>query len=478
MGSGRDGIRRLVPPTHVGWLVVAAGFVLVPVLAGAFILPLTQPRLELGASALIRTSALWSWTTHLAPLVPESPRTVGVAVLGLTLISVLALVAGVALTWGRAATRGRVAIVTGTTVLAWSAMMLALPTLDSDIFSYIADGRVAAVHGANPEVVAPIAFPDDPILPFTSPQYRGIPGDNKLPLWTNITAILAGVAGPDPTTGLLLYRGLFLAGSLANLTLVALFLRRTRPDVVLAGLVLFGWNPIVLMTSVSKVDTLMATFALLGLILLADGRRRMATGALALSVLIKLITLPLLAVRVGRSVVRGHWREAGADTLVAVIVAAIVYAPFWAGPQEVAGQVTLLGGGRTVLPDLIRPVLDLGFVGLLFAVSRWDDGSARRTAIGWSIVMLFFGGLLTTLGLSWYLITMVALIAVAGDELLAAGGIGLSAVSFIVDRLDRFEIGLGGALPGSILYLAAGGLIVATVLVGRARRRTGSSTVT
>ena len=455
------------------WLVAAAIVVIGGSLANAFILPLTAPRLELSAAAAGRFAPLWSWTSALSFLVPDSPRTLRATVIGVALIGSLALVVGVVATWRRSATRASGTIVIGATLVAWIAMTLALPTVDSDIFSYMANGRVGAAHGANPELVAPIAFPTDPVLPYTSPEYRTVAGDNKLPLWTDVTVALAGVAGEDPLAGLLVYRGLFLVASVVNLALIWLFLKRTRPDLILAGLVLYGWNPIILATGVSKVDTLMATLTLASLVLLTYGRARTATVALTLSVLVKLITLPLLVVRLGSAMWRRDWRGLGADVVVIVVVGALVYAPFWAGPGELAGHAALLGGGTSPVPSVLRPVIDLLFICVVVIAAYFDDNSPRRTVLSWASVLLFFGAFLTTIGLSWYLITMIAITAVAGDGLVAGAAIALSVVSFLFDRAARFEIGAGLQLPGWLIYLTGAVLIVVAVGVAFALRRRG-----
>src|SRR5437879_2513888 len=62
--------------------------------------------------------------------------------------------------------------------------------LSSDILDYASHGRVAAIHGANPYLVVPAAFPSDP---FSSqgawPNVVTVYG----PLWTDIDAVITGV---------------------------------------------------------------------------------------------------------------------------------------------------------------------------------------------------------------------------------------------------------------------------------------------
>ena len=452
-------------------VTVVAGAVAIGVAAyNAFVMPLTEPRLETEAGPLV-AAPLWAWARSLSALVPY-PSGILTAAVVVSILAFLAYGLAVAITWRRSATRLRLALIVGVAVVAFGLTALALPTLDSDIFSYVADGRVAAVHGANPEIVAPAAYPDDPIVRYASPLYRGVVGDNKLPLWTDITALLARAGGDDPVANLLLYRAVFLTANLLNLALVALILRRLRPDLLLAGLALYGWNPIVISTGQSKVDTLMATFVLLSVLGIVGGRHRRATVALVLSVLVKLITLPLLVIQLGGGAWGRRWRELALDLWLVAAVSVAVYATFWAGPGELHSHLGLLTGGGSSTPSALRPLVLLGFVGVVLWSIHQSDGSPHGTIRGWTITMLYFGALLTTPGLSWYLIALIALVAVAGDALLAVGGIAVSAVSFLFDRAQRFELSSPVRVDGRILFIVAGiGVLAAVAMAVWIRRR-------
>ena len=447
----------------------------------AFVMPQTAPRLETEAGPLAGASPLWSWAGALAVLVPDSRRGILLATLLLAATAFAAYGVGVAISRrrtalaapGTVAPRRQVGIVVGVAVLAFGITAVALPTLDSDIFSYIADGRVAAVHDANPEVVAPAAFPDDPLVRYASPRYRGIAGDNKLPFWTAVTATLARAASDDPVRAVMTYRVFFLALNVLNLGLVGWILRRLRPDLVLAGLVAYGWNPIVISTGESKVDVLMATFVLLAVAAVAANRPRPAIVALALSALTKLISLPLLLVRLGGEARRRRWREALLDLGLVAAVAVAVYLPFWAGPAEIRGHLALLGGVGSSQPVAVRLLIDAGFLAVLGWAIASDDGSTERLIRGWTVTLLYFGALLTTPGLSWYLLTLIALLAVTADGRLVAAGIAVCGVSFLFDRVQRFELGEIVHLAGSVIFVTAGAAIIAalvTLVLGRHHR--------
>jgi hypothetical protein len=460
--------RRLaVALAGLGAIVAAVAF------AYAFVMTQTQPRLESAAAGLVGATPWWALARQLRVLVPDSPRTVAAAVVVLQVLGFGAYVIGIAVAWGARPTRGRLMVVVAATLLAWGFVAAALPTLDTDIFSYIAQGRVAAVHGANPEVVAPAAFPTDPFLAFVSPEYRGIVGDNKLPLWSDVTALLAGASGGDVVRTLLVYRLLFLAVDAVSLALIAVTLARGARDRLLAGLVTFGWSPIVVETGQSKVDALMACLVLAAVLCLVVRRPRLAVASLGLSVLVKLITLPLLVVRLAGEARRAEWRVLAADAAIVAVVAAVAYAPFWPGPAEVAAQLGLIRNGGSILPGILRPVVEVLFVALLAWLAWRDDGLPTTTVRHWTIVMLFFGALLTTPGLSWYLITMVALTAVSGEGSLVAIGVGIAFVSFAFDRVQRFELVSPIEVSRGVVYLVVAGIVVSAVAIAVGVRGTG-----
>jgi hypothetical protein len=133
---------------------------------------------------------------------------------------------------------------------------LAFPNVNSDIYSYIASGRVAAVHHANPYTHLPSEFPGDPLLPYVSDQYSGnVP--SKLPAWMLLNVALAWLGGDDTVTVVLLYRFVLAAFAIGCVALIALVLREAASQHAAAGVVAFGWNPILLVYGASKTDVVM-----------------------------------------------------------------------------------------------------------------------------------------------------------------------------------------------------------------------------
>jgi hypothetical protein len=112
-------------------------------------------------------------------------------------------------------------------------------------------------------------------------------GDNKFPARMLLNIVLADLGGDSPVANLLLYRLVFMLSNLANLALLAQILQAVQPRRVLAGLVLYAWNPIVIPQGQGKVDTMMVFFLPRAALALVRDRRKLAAVAPGASVLVK-----------------------------------------------------------------------------------------------------------------------------------------------------------------------------------------------
>ena len=423
---------------------VVLGLLALPLLAAllfyAFIVPQTPARLDRATGGLIDDLGVWSWLVSLPFPIPEGDV---LAVL-LVLFAVLAFAVyggAVYLGWGRAAGRRPVALACGAAVVFSAVAVLALPTVNTDIFDYIAFGRVAAEHGANPYEVPPSAFADDPAYTYANPKYRDQP-DNKLPAWQLVNRALAELGGDDPTGNLLLYRSVLFAFNLAGLALVGLIVRAVEPRALLAALIFYGWNPVVAVYAQSKTDTVMVFFFLLAAYLLVLGRNRLGEVSLAVSSLVKLITLPLAAVYVLRAAAQRRWRDVGAAVAIFAAAAVALYAPF--GLDLLAEHAGVFGSGErgssgaplpatSAFSDVPRPLLVAGVLIAILLVLRWQR---RETGIdgllrGWGVVALAFAVLFVDPGFPWYLLTLVAASALARDWRVSAATVVLCLGAFL-----------------------------------------------
>lgn len=210
-------------------------------------------------------------------------------------------------------------------------LAVAVPPLHSrDVYLYAMQGRIVAVHHANPYVTEPNAFPDDPALAMVAEPFRD-GGSAYGPAFTAIETAVAASSGGSPTAARLAFQGLAAAAVAASLVLV----RRLGGGT--AAMVFVGLNPALLAKGVNEghVDVLLG-LVVLGAVALARRRPVAAAAVLALGALIKLfVLLPLVALLVWMFV-HGGWRTA-------------VKAGAFAGSLVVAGYAAV-GGLRALQP--------------------------------------------------------------------------------------------------------------------------------
>lgn len=169
---------------------------------------------------------------------------------------------------------------------------LLIPTYTSqDIFSYIVYARLGAIYHLNPLTALPSAIPHDPIYPYIfwihQPSAYG-------PLWAAITCLLQWISPliallprfNDLSAMILLLRLWALAmhlGSVALLWSISGRLSRSRfiaPNVRLAVLLAFAWNPLLLFEACvnAHIDTTILFFILFALWALVP-RNHVVVGA-------------------------------------------------------------------------------------------------------------------------------------------------------------------------------------------------------
>ena len=450
----------------------------------AFIVPQTSARLERASAGLIDDLDLWSSLASAGLPVPRGQWTIATSLILSTLLVFGLYGVAVYATWTRRAGRRILLLAGGVAVVFSLVFALALPTANTDIYNYIVTGRVAAVHDANPYTVAPDRFPSDPIYPYAEHRYTEYP-DVKLPTWMFINVPLARVAGDDPVVNLLLYRFVFLAFGVANLALVAAIVTRLDPRFVLASIVAWGWNPIVVVFGTSKVDTVMVTFLLLAVLLLLRSRVRFAVVSLVLSAFVKLITLPFAATYWLRELAKRRWRPLAVATALMCLTVVALYLPFGTSPDLLLDHLGLIGrrdsenpvGSGDSGPSVARLLLAVGFGFLVLWVGLTQGDTIQKLLRGWGLLAVYFALFLVPLGLSWYLMAPIAIAALAIDwRLLLLTGL-LSFSSFLVTVWDSTS-SPGFRLPDvavsrGFVYLAPvglGALVVLALLVRRGNR--------
>src|SRR5439155_14663076 len=196
---------------------------------------------------------------------------------GLTSISlvVIAVVAGAFVLLVRESWRRRVRL---TPIVIAGGLSLALSVagpllLSRDVYSYAAYGRMFALHGTNPYVAPPSAFPGDPFTSVVSSEWK----NTRSVYGPTFVLVSAGIAratsGSVPATieAFKALAGVALAGAAL---LVALACRKIRPDRAAMAVVVVLLNPVLILHTVGggHNDALVAFLLALALWLWARGR--------------------------------------------------------------------------------------------------------------------------------------------------------------------------------------------------------------
>lgn len=278
---------------------------------------------------------------------------------------------------------------------------LAYPPTSADLFYYAISGQAAA-HGLNPYLVTPSALAHDPLLPLNF--WIGITSPYG-PLWTSFSRGLVELVGADPLRISLAFKITAALGALAVAWLAYALANRLRPGSGLVAFVIVAWHPIMIIESggTAHQDALMMALALLGLLLLAMSRPRLAMLFIAASALIKYVTLPLLGFAALVRLRPPHWWHvihAWLIDLAAILALAVIVSwPYWAdgdmirsmvaepgrlysNPLAVAAHHFAVAGWGYGAGDQFRadsrPVAQAVAIAIVVAVAVWLAAQTRR----------------------------------------------------------------------------------------------------
>jgi hypothetical protein len=380
-------------------VLVAAGLALAGFLAGFVALYANVPAgydapygLSLESPGLFRT--IWPYPTFAL-----EPRSFGLAA-ALLIVALWGIYLGAWAVVGCCrlpASRRRLLFVVAFTLVFHLALTLFMPpVLSTDIFHYALFGRMVAFYGLNPYVVPGTAISADPFWLFAG--WRDVT-THYGPVWTLISAGTAVIGGQSVLVTVLSFKGVAALCSLANCLLVLLLARRLTGGDGLGALLLYAWNPLILIETAGSGhnDAVMMTFALLGLLLVTRGRLLPGLAALLLSVMVKYLTALLLVLVVARCLANQPTgrRIAGLAARMAGVAAVLVgalYLPFWAGPASLERLVSVGAPFKSIARVLLREKL----AGLL--ANGGDLAAARLTAeapivlglhLGFAVLMVF-----------------------------------------------------------------------------------------
>lgn len=213
-------------------------------------------------------------------------------------------------------------------------LLLAYPSLAADVFDYLMLARIWIVHGENPYVMPPGAFPGDPYLPAVGwPGLRSVYG----PAFLAMTGLPVRLAGDDPTTALIIYKVMVIAAHGGTAWFVYLIVRHLAPPRALFALVAYGWNPLaVLYFGVDgHNDAVMLLFLAAAIYAAIQEHHELSLPLLAFSALIKFVPLILFPV-----FLLAAWRQPrrlAVGLFISLILAVAFFWPFWAGADTIEG---------------------------------------------------------------------------------------------------------------------------------------------
>lgn len=346
--------------------------------------------------------------------------------------------------------------------------LLLLPTeprLSEDLYRYLWDGRLVA-EGVNPFPHAPT----DPALGRYHDALLGRLNHADVPtIYPPMAQLLFGAAArlaPEPwawKATLLALEALLLAA------LVSLLRARGLPR---ERLLLYLWNPLVIVESFGSghVDLAAAAFLLFALALHERKHLRLSGMAFAAAVLVKY--MPLLLVP---ALLR---RRAFGTVAAAALTAAALFIPFLAaGPALWTGLATYLRHWEFngSLYAIVRPLFETGesprlLLAALVAAAAVIVAWRARTLSGAALCLLAAWILASPTVYPWYLILLVALLPLHADAglLFFSGLVALSYAALGAARATGVWV-----LPGWIPWVEYGGWAAASLVAAlslRARR--------
>lgn len=325
------------------------------------------------------------------------------------------------------------------------------PTYSSDVLHYVATARVTFVYNANPHLVPPDAFPDDPLMSLSG--WKTLPSPYGAG-WSWLSALPYVVSDGLSTAAnaVLAFKTLVVLCALGALAGVVVTAERLRRGMGTAAAVAFGWNPLVILhfAGDGHNDAAMVLFLAWGMAALAAGWWSATVFLFALAVLIKPaagLALLMLSVVLLRS---GQWRALARGLLPASAVAVLLYLPFWEGFDTLRPMVEeggyFTGTPASVMRGLLSPFGD-GVADLL-------SGGAVRLLLLASALALAWKGRLTPVDLL-FRIGITYLLAVTVLNTWYQPWYVSWAVVFL-----SCAIAVRDESPPLVLALTAGGLLV------------------
>jgi len=217
----------------------------------------------------------------------------------------------------------------GSTAIFCFSLFFFPPGKHHDIFLYIFQGKMIAHYGANPYFVPPSRFAADSFYRYVGwKDFTSAYG----PFWHWLEAGLFSLGGKSIISQIAVFRSFILVMHLANTWLLFSILKLVLPEKSRQGMLVYGWNPLLLLYSVpgSSNDMAMIFFLLLGLWFFHRNKYLTSSFFLACSALTKIFTILYFPFHL--KLIKDR-RERIVSLVLAVLVAVVIWLPFYAGWQ-------------------------------------------------------------------------------------------------------------------------------------------------
>ena len=368
-------------------------------------------------------------------------------------------------------------------VLFAATLIPTFPVTSSDIFHYMMEGRIFWAHGDNPLVSVPASYADDAYFALVS-KWDHFHSTPYGPLWILLTGLPSLLPQAHPDVVLIGYKLLSVAFYLGTAWLIWLVLSALQPEHRRLGVVLFAWNPLVLLSVAANGhnDAAMMFFAVLAFYFAVREKWHLAVPALALAVLLKyvvLLLLPLLLYYAWRRAAAHKRSSLAVGVTLAVVIVVAVFAPFWQGLDTFQAmredqrswfvnstpEMMLLVLAKFISLDsamqLARTLGALAFlVPYLMVLLRLKGGPQNFIVAGYQAIF-FYLLIGSTIFYPWYIVWLLSVGATLAWSPWALTGLVLSFTASFIDVIDRLVIdfhflngdtGLGGALAFVVAF--------------------------
>lgn len=178
--------------------------------------------------------------------------------------------------------------------LLFSVTLVWLLPMTSDLLGYLGQARLMTDLGMNPLLNAVAESPSARMFQSYNTVYSATPS-NYGPAWILLASV--GTLGRnDSILGLLYLKLIGLAAYLCSVWLLSSILAVTKPQMAGKGMVLFAWNPLVLLMAVGDGHNDVVMMALVLLVMWLSLHRRwvLAAATLVLSIWVKYVSVILL----------------------------------------------------------------------------------------------------------------------------------------------------------------------------------------